>query len=266
MNPEAPRLCDSHLHVVTGAGGWDDAVEATSRHLASLGADRAVLVQAAADGADPARLLDALPRLGLSTRGVVSYAAAVDGDLDTLHRAGVRGLRVSRLGGTPVTVAMLASAAGLAADVGWHLSYYPMDADEWAGLGPGLVDLRATVVVDHMALRTWDADAGPDQPGFRLLLDLVRAGAWVKASGAFRRGTPPHWSEVFPFAAALVEAAPDRVVWGSDWPFLAFDGADPLPEQLLSWLEELLPDDSVRRRVLVDNPALLYDFDNEEES
>ena len=260
MGPRLDRPCDAHLHVVPRPGEADAALEAARRHLAAVGAQRAVVVQAAADGADPSTLVHALPRLGIATRGVISSAAADPSDLAVLHAAGVRGIRISGLGGTAVTLDGLRSAAAAASEAGWHLAYYPMDEDEWLALGPELGRLEVSVVVDHMALRTWDPSGGPDQPGFRLLLDLVGDGAWVKISGAFRRGTPPSWGDVASFARLLAQRAPDRTVWGSDWPFLAFEGPGPTAPQLLGWLADALPDEADRHRVLVDNPSVLYDF------
>ncbi|NMO91716.1 amidohydrolase family protein [Actinomycetospora sp. TBRC 11914] len=255
------RLCDAHLHVVRGRPGPDAAVDDARRHLGAVGADRAVVVQAAADGADPTVLLRALPRLGVAARGVVSVAAVEPATVPALHEAGVRGVRLSGLGGTPATGARLRDAAALAADAGWHLAYYPMSADEWAELGPELGRLDVPVVVDHMALRAWDAARGPEQAGFRLLLDLVDDGVWVKISGAFRRG----WADALPYARLLVQHSPSRAVWGSDWPYLALDGPPPTTEQLLDWLGEALPDEAGRRRVLVGNPEALYEFDDPEE-
>jgi 2-pyrone-4,6-dicarboxylate lactonase len=257
-----PSPCDAHLHVVGRPRERDAAVDAARRHLAAVGAGRAVVVQAAGDGGDPSALLRALPRLGVAARGVVSDEAADPASLPVLHAAGVRGIRVSGLAGTTVTLGRLRAAAALASGSGWHLAYYPMDSGEWLTLGPELGRVGVPVVIDHMALRAWDTASGPDQAGFRLLLDLVGDGVWVKISGAFRRGTPPRWTEALPYARLIAERGPDRVVWGSDWPYLAFDGPVPTASQLLGWLGEAVPGEAERRRIQVRNPSVLYDFEN----
>lgn len=262
----AGLLCDAHIHVVARGNEGRLPIERARHHLSELGAERVVLVQAAADGDDPGSLVRALAQIGIPARGVVSFEAAASTPLDELAAAGVRSVRVSGLGGLRVTCEVIRSAAALAATANWHLAYYPMDADEWVALAPELRRVDVPVVIDHMALRTWHTAAGPDQPAFRLLLDLVTDGVWVKLSGAFRRGTPPEWDDVVPFVQMLVERGPGRAVWGSDWPYLAFDGPPPVPADLNHWLARALRDDADRQRVLVDNPRDLYGFESQNET
>jgi 2-pyrone-4,6-dicarboxylate lactonase len=106
------------------------------------------------------------------------------------------------------------------------------------------------------------AEAGPSQPGFRKLIDLLRHGegrAWVKLTGTYRMATGPTLADAAPMARALIEAAPDRLIWGSDYPHLSF--ADKVGSvQLFNLLADWAPDEATRRRILVDNPAALFGF------
>jgi predicted TIM-barrel fold metal-dependent hydrolase len=106
------------------------------------------------------------------------------------------------------------------------------------------------------------AAAGPQQPGFRKLIDLLRHGegrAWVKLTGTYRMATLPTLADAAPMARALIEAAPDRLIWGSDYPHLSF--ADKVGSvQLFNLLADWAPDEATRRRILVDNPAALFGF------
>ncbi len=252
-------MCDAHVHATAGRDSGELAIGPAREHLSAIGAGRVVVVQTAADGDDAGALVRALEGIEVPAHGVVNLGAAVSTPLEVLAAAGVCGVRVSGLLGASVSAQMLRDAAALAASAGWHVSYYPMTADEWHDMAPVLAGVDGVVVIDHMALRTWRVAAGTNEPAFRLLLDLLDGGAWVKVSGAFRRGCPPGWDDVIPFVRTLIERAPDRVVWGSDWPYFAFDGAPPTPAGLRGWLERALPDED-QQRVLVDNPARLYGF------
>ena len=142
---------------------------------------------------------------------------------------------------------------------GWHLELL-LHVDEFAGLERDLADFPVEVVFGHLGyMRT---GRGLAAPGFQALLRLLRAGrAWAKLTGPYRisTGALPH-ADVVPFAHALLEAAPGQVVWGSDWPHVMVKGAMPndgdLADLLLGWV----PDEGLRRAVLVDNPARLYGF------
>lgn len=115
------------------------------------------------------------------------------------------------------------------------------------------------VVVDHMG--HFPTSAGLDDPGFQTLVALVRDGAWVKLSGAYRLTVQdPPYRDTVPFARALHAAAPDRCVWGSDWPHVSHRGHMMNVGDLLDLLAEWVPDEDARRRVLAENPARLYGF------
>ena len=126
-------------------------------------------------------------------------------------------------------------------------------------LMPRMQKMQSTLVIDHMGyLRT---SVGLSSPGFKALLDLVRERAWVKVSGAYRlTDQAPPYNEVVPYATALIEAAPDRCIWGSDWPHVANWGVMPSVAQMLESLALYAPDEHTRNRILCTNPQRLYGF------
>ena len=145
------------------------------------------------------------------------------------------------------------------AELGWHLDFL---APGWLTeeLFPTFAPMRCAFSVAHMGM--FRDEAGPHQRGFQKLLDLLRHGegrAWVKLTGAYRMATGPGFADAAPMAHALIEAAPDRLIWGSDYPHLSF--ADQVGSvQLFNLLAGWAPEDATRRRILVDNPAALFGF------
>jgi len=188
--------------------------------------------------------------------------ATTDDELDELHAAGVRGTRmnfVAHLGGAP-TASAVERIVARAAERDWHVVLH-LDAADLARYAPLLALLPCPYVIDHMG--RIDATAGLDQEPFRALLALLHRGdrCWVKLSGAERltAAGPPPYDDVVPFAQALIAAAPDRVLWGTDWPH---PNVRHMPDDgdLVDLLAAFAPDEDVRHRILVDNPARLYDF------
>jgi 2-pyrone-4,6-dicarboxylate lactonase len=269
-----PGACDAHCHVFGPADRFpfapgrrytppDAGVEDLARLHARLGLDRAVIVQASCHGTDHAALLDALRRGAGRYAGVAMIdEATTDDELDELHAAGVRGTRmnfVAHLGGAPTADAVERIVAR-AAERDWHVVLH-LDAADLARYAPLLALLPCPYVIDHMG--RIDATAGLDQEPFRALLALLHRGdrCWVKLSGAERltAAGPPPYDDVVPFAQALIAAAPDRVLWGTDWPH---PNVRHMPDDgdLVDLLAAFAPDEDVRHRILVDNPARLYDF------
>ena len=279
--PHAPRAftpptgaCDAHCHVFGPAHRFpfapgrrytppDAGVEDLARLHDRLGLSRAVIVQASCHGTDNAALLDALRRGAGRYAGVAMIdEAAADAELDELHEAGVRGTRVNfvaHLGGAPDLAAVERTAARVAPR-GWHLVVH-LDAADLAGYAPLLDRLPCPYVIDHMA--RIDATAGPDQAPFRELLRLLGGDerCWVKVTGAERLTAdgPPPYDDVVPYARALIAAAPDRVLWGTDWPH---PNVRHMPDDgdLLDLVAAFAPDEVTRHRLLVENPARLYEF------
>jgi predicted TIM-barrel fold metal-dependent hydrolase len=268
-----PGACDAHCHVFGPAARFpfspgrsytppDAGVDDLARLHARLGLARAVLVQASCHGTDNRALLDALRRHPGRYAGVAMIDDGTsDAELDELHEAGVRGTRfnfVAHLGGAP-DLDLFDRTVARIAPRGWHvvLHFDAADLPAHAGL---LDRVPCPYVIDHMA--RVDAAAGLDQPPFRALLALLGdERCWVKVSGAERltAGGPPTYDDVVPYARALIAAAPDRVLWGTDWPH---PNVRHMPDDgdLVDLVADFAPDEETRVRILVDNPARLYDF------
>jgi predicted TIM-barrel fold metal-dependent hydrolase len=265
-----PGACDAHCHVFGPAPRFPYAEnrrytppDAPSEKLAALhrhlGISRAVLVQASAHGSDNGAMLDAIAHDPENRRGVAMVEAGItDAGLKRLHLGGVRAVRynfVRHLGGAP-DYATIETMAKRIAPFGWHLVLH-LDAQDLVEHERFLHGLSVPFVIDHMGRVA--AGEGLAQPPFRHLLALLRDGlAWVKVSGADRVSTAlGDFSDAVPFAAALVAAAPDRVLWGTDWPHpnvrvMPDDGA------LVDLVPAFAPGEAARAKLLVGNPTRLY--------
>jgi 2-pyrone-4,6-dicarboxylate lactonase len=268
-----PHACDAHCHIFGPAARFpfspersytppDARIEDFERLQARLGLSRAVFVQASCHGTDNRAMVDALRRGAGRYAGVamVDDTFTLD-DLSELHAAGVRGVRfnfVAHLGGAP-ELDHFWRVVGRVDRLGWHVVLH-FDAHDLPAHAELLDRIPCPFVIDHMA--RVDATAGLDQPPFQALLRQLRdERCWVKISGAERLtadGAPPY-ADVVPFARALVAAAPDRVLWGTDWPH---PNVRHMPDDgdLVDLLADMAPDEATRHRILVDNPERLYDF------
>ena len=266
-----PGACDCHIHIVGPADRYPlserraytphDASLAQYEQVQSvLGTERVVVVQASVYGTDNRRTLDALAHFGSrDSRGIV----VIDPDLPMaelrrMHDLGVRGVRVNLVtpGGPPLD--HLVSLSRKIAPLGWHVQVY-LRGEDLPRLGPLLQDLPTDVVIDHLG--QIPADWGVDHDAVATLRALLDGGrAWVKLCG-YRSSSAGHpFADVDPLATLLVGAAPQRCVWGTDWPHPAFSGTMPDDGELLDALMRWAPTDALRRAVLVDNPAALYGF------
>ncbi len=269
-----PLACDAHCHVFGPAARFpfdpdrsytppDASVQDFRRLQSILGFERAVIVQATCHGTDNAAMLDAIASSDGRYRGVAMVDERFsEKDFRDLHDGGVRGVRMSfarHLAGPP-DFTKVGRTADMIRPMGWHLVLY-LEAEDVVENASELRALGVPIVIDHMA-RVKPAE-GVEQEAFRLLLGFVRdEGFWVKVSGAERLsaiGAPFH--DLVPFAQALIDAAPDRVLWGTDWPHPNIEGVMPNDGDLVDLLALYAPDAEVRRRILVDNPARLYGFD-----
>jgi predicted TIM-barrel fold metal-dependent hydrolase len=262
---------DCHMHVFGPAGRypWSPArgytpADALPEHYAAvqrrLGLARAVVVQPSVYGTDNRCTGDAVARLGPHGRGVAVLAPEVGAaELARLDAAGFRGARLNLIspGGVPFAAVDLL-AAKIAAH-GWHLQFF-MGPEVLLAHAERLAALPVELVFDHFG--PLDPAAGPDQPAMRVLLDLLERGrAWVKISGAYRvdHGAAP-WPAARRFAALLLAQAPERLVWGTDWPHPGPAGPMPDAGDLLDALWDWCQDDVLYRQVLVENPARRYGF------
>lgn len=277
--PRAPRLrlpagaCDAHCHVFGPAHRFpfasdrrytppDAGFEALRSLHDRLGLDTAVVVQASCHGTDNSAVLDALRRGEGRYAGVAMLDdRTTEAELDELDDAGVRGARVNfvqHLGGAPDPVVFRRHLARIAAR-GWHVVLH-FDARDLVGYRALLDEIPVPFVIDHMG--RVDVSAGLDQPAVVALLDLQRdERCWIKVSGAERVATTgrPPYDDVVPVARALVDAAPERILWGTDWPH---PNVRHVPDDgdMVDLLERIAPDPAVRNRILVDNPRVLYDL------
>jgi predicted TIM-barrel fold metal-dependent hydrolase len=246
--------------------------ESSAMHRA-LHIDRVVVVTASVYGTNNSAALFGLKALGANSRGVaVIDEKTPESDLDTMAKAGVRGIRLNLVstGQTDPGVARqrFQSAADRMRRHHWHIQIYAPLA-VISGIKDAILDSPVPVVFDHFGGS--QAALGVGQPGFGDLLDLLRSGkAYVKVSGAYRASTRgPDYPDVAPLAQALIAANADRVIWGSDWPHpdtIARRPAEISPllqiddGRLFNQLAVWAPDPSVRRKILVDNPTRLYGF------
>ncbi len=229
------------------------------RMLGALGIERAVIVHTAIHR-DYQVTLDALRESQGRFRAIALPDPGMSArELETLHEAGFRGVRFNPYFNAQQELRPLEEIAARIKPFGWHLQFH-LDARDLPGLGPRLEQLPVEVVIDHLG--HMPLAAGLDHPGFRFLLRWLREKrCWVKLSAPMRFEDPrPPYPNVTPFARALAEAGPDRVLWGSDWPHVLYDGFVPNDGELLDLLAAWAPDPALRRRILVDNPAALYGF------
>ena len=270
----APQnACDSHIHI------YDPRFAMKSPELRAVanasvdeyrllqarnGTTRVVIVQPAAYGTDNAVTLDAIAQLGqANARGVaVIHPSVTDTELVAMNKGGVRGIRFSQHDPrTAVTTPeMIEPLAVRVHRLGWHVQLH-LRADQIVAMAELIGRLPATLVFDHMGRM-------PQPEGVRHpALDIVRrfldtGRAWVKLSGPYldTREGAPRYADVTPVARALAGHAPERCVWGSDWPHPTEPNVKPDDAALFDLLQDWSPDETVRHRILVANPAALYGF------
>lgn len=278
-DPHQPSLalpagaCDAHCHVFGPADRFpfaekraytppDSGIEKFERLQERLGLSRAVFVQASCHGTDNAAMIDAIQRGNGRYAGVAMIDDnTTDTEIAELHEVGVRGTRfnfVAHLGGAP-DLDTYWRLVNRVAPLGWHIVLH-FDAKDLPDYAELLDQMPCPFVIDHMA--RVPVEGGVEQAPFRALLDLMAdERAWVKISGAERLTAdgPPPYHDVVPYAQALIAAAPDRVLWGTDWPH---PNVRHMPDDgdLVDLLSQLAPDEATRHQILVTNPERLYSF------
>lgn len=268
-----PLACDSHTHIFGPGAKYpyvgsyippDAPLEDFQKLHVVLGIGRAVIVNASVHGTDNSVALDAIKVSGGRYRAVANLDAAVtEQGLQELHDGGFRGCRfnfVKHLGGTP-DMKVFHRTVDMIAALNWHvdLHFDAVDLPDYAEL---LAKLPVRYTIDHMG-RVKAAD-GLDQLPFRTLLDLMQRDekCWVKVSGCERvTSMGPPFTDAVPFARKICETAPDRVIWGTDWPHPNVK-AMPNDGDLVDLIPLFAPDPMVQQKILVDNPARLFDFDS----
>lgn len=273
---EAPVLpgtgvCDTHVHVFGPQARFpyvsdrrytpDDATaEQYLAALTPLGVQRAVLTAPSTHGLDNSALLHGLSVGKDRFRGIVMVQENVDDAiLAELHEAGVRGIRTQLKPASqkPLTVEELRRLSARIAPLGWHVEVH-VDVGVITDIDALCAGFSTPVVIEHMG--HMPTSQGVTHPGFQALLRFLESGGWAKLSGPYinsEAGAP--YGDVAPYAAAILDAAPGRVVWGSNWPH---PHQDPIPDDALlaQLVRQWIPDAARLHHVLVDAPAQLYDF------
>lgn len=277
-NPKVPDFklpegaVDAHCHVFGPAAEFPfaperkytpcDAGKAALFALRDhLGVTRNVIVQATCHGKDNRAVLDAIAASEGRARGVASVGADITREeLRAMDEGGIRGVRfnfVRRLvDATPREVFL--DIAGKVADLGWHIVVY-FEAGDLEELTPFLKQLPTTIVVDHMGRP--DVGRGVDHPDFRRFLDLMAENdnIWSKVTCPERLSLQgPPYDDVVPFGQAVVEAFPDRVLWGTDWPHPNMKSHMPDDGLLVDHIPRVASTPEQQRKMLIDNPMRLY--------
>ena len=265
-----PGACDCHVHIYEperfpltqqiARASWSDYRNVQQR----LGLERAVLVQANGYGFDIRCLLDALSQAGDAARGIAVIKPDItDEQLVELHRNGVRGVRFMLIPNAHGALGWeaLEPISARIAELGWVINLQ-VDGRLLADYEQRLRALPSALSIDHTG--KFLEPVGTDHIGFKSLLRLLDTGnVWVKVSAPYETSKTgaPHYEDVSQLARALVQIHPDRCLWASNWPH---PGRDPMPDDLamLDLLSEWAPDSLIRRKILVDNPAQLYGFDD----
>lgn len=269
-----PLACDSHTHIFGPGHKYpyapgrsytppDAPLEMFQELQAKLGIERAVIVNASVHGTDNRVAADAIAVSGGRYRAVANLDAGVtDRELEHLHRAGFRGCRfnfVRHLGGVPDMRAFERMLARIA-PLGWHVDLH-FDAIDIPAYAPMLRHLPVRYTIDHMG--RVKAAEGMEQKPFQALIKLMKEDekCWVKVCGCERvsaQGAP--FLDAAPLARRIVETAPERVVWGTDWPHPNV-ARMPNDGDLVDFIPRFMPEPELQRRVLVDNPARLFEFE-----
>lgn len=263
--------CDCHAHICGPQSKYqydpkrrytppDALIPSYLKMLRTLGVQRAVIVQPSVYMTDNSRLLDAIRETDFPLRGVAVVSEKVtDKELEDMHAIGVRGLRLNLRfeNGAPADIAP--KIARRIAPLGWHLQFR-INPEDFVNVEPMLEQLPVGVVIDHIGgVPVREGIAGQS---FQIILKLVKTGrCWVKLSGPMRMSNEEFpYRDVVPFVHALVTAAPDQMLWATDWPHTTITKKMPNDGDLCDLLEQWIPDPAVRMKVLVDNPAKVYGF------
>ena len=281
-NPRRPGFAlpkgsiDTHVHVfepgyaLSPARGYNPphSTLADLAHLhATLGIARVVFTQPSVYGTDNSAILDAMAALNRDTPDRARAVVALDMDasekqLAALDASGVRGVRLNfdNKGGMPIAMGEIPELAARIAPFGWHLEFL-FPGKDIVLLMPVFLALKVPMSIAHFAYQP--ASAGVKAAGFRALIELARRGnTWIKISGANRVAATdlPPYDDVKPMAQALIETAPERIMWGSDWPHPNKYVANPNDGDLVDAFGDWVRDDRMRRKIMVDTPGAFYGF------
>ena len=279
--------CDSHTHIFGDPKQFPFAAKRgytpkpalpsdMKAMMAGLGMERVVIVTPSVYGTDNRATMYGIREMGKRARGVaVIDEKTTDGELEAMHKGGVRGIRLNLatagVNDPAAARARFVQAAERMKRRGWHIQMFAT-LGVIAGIREQVLASPVPVVFDHFGGAK--TALGMEQAGWAVLVELVKSGkAYVKISGAYRASEKgPDYADAAPFARALIAANPERIVWGTDWPHPDSPGpagrdpmqvSDPMPIDDVALLNQLpvwAPEAAVRKKILVDNPARLYEF------
>lgn len=271
--PLPPGTIDTHFHLFGPARDFPYAAgrdytppDATAEDYLALarrlGFSRSVIVQPSVYGTDNSRTLSALDDPPMPMRGVVVVDRSVSqAELERMHGLGVRGIRINLLFGAGAGWDAARHLAPKLREMGWHIQFL-VDVSTIADLRREVTELAIPTVFDHLG--HMPVARGLKDPGFQALLALLKDDlSWVKLSGTYRitgEKTAP-FRDVVPFAHALINANPDRVVWATDWPHPAIRVPMPDDAPLARMALEWVADPVMRRKLFVTNAERLYGFE-----
>ena len=281
-NPRKPDITlpkgsiDTHVHIFEshfplfegrGYNPPNSTLEDLIHLHTTLGVDRVVFTQPSVYGVDNSAILKGMnvlnEKVANKARGVCAIKMdASEASLQELHDQGIRGVRLNldNKGGMPLELTEISKLEDKIKGFGWHLEYL-FPGKDIVELEPVLSNASVPVSIGHFAYQP--ATAGINADGFKTLLRLVKDGnTWIKISGANRVSETdlPPYDDVLPMARALVEANPDNVMWGTDWPHPNKYEVNPNDGDLVNWFGEWITDDAMRARIMVDNSEAFYDF------
>ena len=281
-NPRKPDITlpkgsiDTHVHIFEshfplfegrGYNPPNSTLEDLIHLHTTLGVDRVVFTQPSVYGVDNSAILKGMSvlneKVANTARGVCAIKMdASEASLQELHDQGIRGVRLNldNKGGMPLELTEISKLEDKIKGFGWHLEYL-FPGKDIVELESVLSNASVPVSIGHFAYQP--ATAGINADGFKTLLRLLKDGnTWIKISGANRVSETdlPPYDDVLPMARALVEANPDNVMWGTDWPHPNKYEVNPNDGDLVNWFGEWITDDAMRARIMVDNSEAFYDF------
>lgn len=267
-----PKACDAHCHVFgpheifpysDKASYWppDADKHALKRLHDKLGIERAVLVQASCHGTDNRAMLDAIKSSKGAYRGVcIANDSFTENDFQDLHDGGVRGVRfnfVKHLGGAP-NLDSMKTVLERVKSLGWHLVIH-VNAEDVITYAEFFDAIAMDIVVDHMG--RVPTTEGVGQQAYKILLErMQRDNWWMKVCGSERISMGPPFYDAVPFAQGFIDIAPDRILWGTDYPHPNIKKHMPNDADLLDLVPLIARDVAIQQKILVDNPARLYGF------
>lgn len=282
-NPKKPGIVlpkgaiDCHVHVFVqskykmnpdrGYNPPDSTLDDLKHLHKTLGVDRVVFTQPSTYGTDNSAIFDGMNALNKETpnraRCVVAITMDItDAELAALDKAGARGVRLNtdNKGGMPIAFSQMGELEARIKPFGWHVEWL-FPGKDMLSLMPVFEKMTVPMSIGHFAYQP--ATAGVRAPGFQALLELMKRGnTWMKISGANRVSATdlPPYDDVKPLAHALIAAAPERIMWGTDWPHPNKYLANPNDGDLVDAFGDWVSDEAMRRKIMVETPAKFYRF------